>query len=282
MSNKPTFYITTPIYYPSNKLHIGNAYTTIAADAMARYKRLRGYDVYYLTGTDEHGQKLQKRAEEEGLEPNQFIDPIVDWIEDLWTRLDISYDDFIRTTQERHKTVVQKIFQKLLDKGDIYLGVYEGYYCVPCEAFWTDRQAKKNGKFICPDCEREVTIVKEKSYFFRMSKYQDRLLQYIEEHPDLIQPESRRNEMVNNFLKPGLEDLCVSRTTFNWGIKVPHDPEHVIYVWIDALANYITALGYMSDDERLYKTYWPADVHLIGKDILRFPYDLLAHYFDGA
>ena len=270
MSSKPTFYITTPIYYPSNKLHIGNAYTTIAADAMARYKRLRGYDVYYLTGTDEHGQKLQRRAEEEGLEPIQFIDPIVDWIKDLWTRLDISYDDFIRTTQDRHKVVVQKIFQKLLDQGDIYLGEYEGYYCVPCEAFWTDRQSLKNGKHHCPDCEREVSLVKEKSYFFRMSKYQDRLLQYIEEHPDFIQPESRRNEMVNNFLKPGLEDLCVSRMTFNWGIKVPHDPEHVIYVWIDALANYITALGFMSDDDRLYRTYWPADVHLIGKDILRF------------
>jgi len=270
VSSKPTFYITTPIYYPSNKLHIGNAYTTIAADAMARYKRLRGYDVYYLTGTDEHGQKLQRRAEEEGLEPIQFIDPIVDWIKDLWTRLDISYDDFIRTTQDRHKVVVQKIFQKLLDQGDIYLGEYEGYYCVPCEAFWTDRQSLKNGKHHCPDCEREVSLVKEKSYFFRMSKYQDRLLQYIEEHPDFIQPESRRNEMVNNFLKPGLEDLCVSRMTFNWGIKVPHDPEHVIYVWIDALANYITALGFMSDDDRLYRTYWPADVHLIGKDILRF------------
>lgn len=270
MSSRPTFYITTPIYYPSNKLHIGNAYTTIASDAMARYKRLRGYDVYYLTGTDEHGQKLQRRAEEEGLEPIQFIDPIVDWIRDLWDKLDVSYDDFIRTTQDRHKKVVQKIFQKLLDKGDIYLGEYEGYYCVPCEAFWTERQAKKGEKLICPDCERDVNLVKEKSYFFRMSKYQDRLLQYIEENPGFIQPESRRNEMVNNFLKPGLEDLCVSRTTFDWGIKVPNDPEHVIYVWIDALANYITALGFMSEDDHLYQKYWPADVHLIGKDILRF------------
>lgn len=269
MANK-TFYITTPIYYPSNKLHIGNAYTTIAADAMARYKRLRGYDVYYLTGTDEHGQKLQRRAAEEGLTPLQFIDPIVDWIQDLWAKLDISYDDFIRTTQDRHKIIVQKIFQKLVDQGDIYLGEYEGYYCVPCEAFWTERQAKKGDKLVCPDCDREVNLVKEKSYFFRMSKYQDRLLQYIEENPEFIQPESRRNEMVNNFLKPGLEDLCVSRTTFDWGIKVPNDPEHVIYVWIDALANYITALGYLSDDDEKYQKYWPADVHLIGKDILRF------------
>jgi len=269
VANK-TFYITTPIYYPSNKLHIGNAYTTIAADAMARYKRLRGYDVYYLTGTDEHGQKLQRRAAEEGLTPLQFIDPIVDWIQDLWAKLDISYDDFIRTTQDRHKIIVQKIFQKLVDQGDIYLGEYEGYYCVPCEAFWTERQAKKGDKLVCPDCDREVNLVKEKSYFFRMSKYQDRLLQYIEENPEFIQPESRRNEMVNNFLKPGLEDLCVSRTTFDWGIKVPNDPEHVIYVWIDALANYITALGYLSDDDEKYQKYWPADVHLIGKDILRF------------
>ncbi|MEW9672664.1 methionine--tRNA ligase [Ammoniphilus sp. 3BR4] len=270
MSNQKTYYITTPIYYPSNKLHIGNAYTTIAADAMARYKRLRGYDVYYLTGTDEHGQKLQRRAEEEGLKPLEFIDPVVDWIQDLWAKLDISYDDFIRTTQDRHKEAVQKIFQKLVDQGDVYLGEYEGYYCVPCEAFWTERQAKKGDKFHCPDCEREISIVKEKSYFFRMSNYQDRLLQYIEEHPEFIQPESRRNEMVNNFLKPGLEDLCVSRTTFDWGIKVPNDPEHVIYVWIDALANYITALGFMSDKDDLYQKYWPADVHLIGKDILRF------------
>jgi methionyl-tRNA synthetase len=270
VSENKTYYITTPIYYPSNKLHIGNAYTTIAADAMARYKRLRGYDVYYLTGTDEHGQKLQRRAEEEGMQPAQFIDPVVDWIKDLWARLDISYDDFIRTTQDRHKESVKKIFQKLVDNGDIYLGEYEGYYCVPDEAFWTERQAKKGDQYICPDCGREVSLVKEKSYFFRMSNYQDRLLQYIDEHPTFIQPESRRNEMVNNFLKPGLEDLCVSRTTFDWGIKVPNDPEHVIYVWLDALANYITALGYMSDNDELYQRYWPVDVHLIGKDILRF------------
>ncbi|OEH84329.1 methionine--tRNA ligase [Desulfuribacillus stibiiarsenatis] len=262
-----TYYITTPIYYPSNKLHIGNAYTTISADAMARYKRLRGFDVYYLTGTDEHGQKLQKRAAEEGKQPIEFINPVVDWIQDLWQKLDISYDDFIRTTEDRHKVVVQQIFQRLLDQGDIYLSEYEGLYCTPCEAFWTERQAEGNK---CPDCGRPVELVKEESYFFKMSKYQDQLLQYIADHPEFIQPESRRNEMVNNFLKPGLEDLCVSRTTFDWGIKVPNDPKHVIYVWIDALANYITALGYLSNDDEKYKKYWPADVHLIGKDILRF------------
>lgn len=268
--SKETYYITTPIYYPSNKLHIGNAYTTIACDAMARYKRLKGFDVYYLTGTDEHGQKLQKRAEEDGLKPIEFIDPIVDWIKDLWAKLDISYDDFIRTTEPRHEEVVKKIFEKLEEKGDIYLGEYEGYYCVPCEAFWTEYQSKKDGKHICPDCNREVSLVKEQSYFFRMSNYQDRLLQYIEEHPEFIQPESRRNEMVNNFLKPGLEDLCVSRTTFDWGIPVPGNPKHVIYVWLDALANYITALGYASEDDSKFQKYWPADVHMIGKDILRF------------
>lgn len=268
--SKQTYYITTPIYYPSNKLHIGNAYTTIAADTMARYKRLRGYDVYYLTGTDEHGQKLQERAAQEGLKPLAFIDPIVDWIKDLWEKLDISYDDFIRTTQPRHKEVVQKVFQRLVDQGDIYLGEYEGYYCVPDEAFWTETQAKTDKGYFCPDCGREVKKVKEKNYFFRMSKYQDRLLQYIEEHPEFIQPESRRNEMINNFLKPGLQDLSVSRSTFDWGIKVPSDPEHVIYVWIDALTNYISALGYGSDDDSKYQRYWPADVHLVGKDILRF------------
>ncbi|MGD8192553.1 methionine--tRNA ligase [Brevibacillus ginsengisoli] len=268
--SKKTYYITTPIYYPSNKLHIGNAYTTIAADAMARYKRLRGYDVYYLTGTDEHGQKLQERAKEEGKQPLEFIDPVVDWIRDLWDKLDITYDDFIRTTQDRHKEVVQKIFQRLLDQGDIYLGEYEGYYCVPDEAFWTETQAKTDKGYFCPDCGRPVNLVKEKNYFFRMSNYQDRLLQYIEEHPDFIQPESRRNEMINNFLKPGLQDLSVSRSTFDWGIKVPSDPEHVVYVWIDALTNYISALGYLSNDDSKYKNYWPADVHLVGKDILRF------------
>lgn len=271
--SKETYYITTPIYYPSNKLHIGNAYTTVAADTMARYKRLKGYDVFYLTGTDEHGQKLQKRASEEGLSPIQFIDPIVEWIKDLWEKLDISYDDFIRTTEERHEKVVQKIFKKLQDNGDIYLGEYEGYYCLPDEAFWTERQAKTEEGYFCPECGRPVEKVKEKSYFFKMSKYQDRLLKYIEEHPEFIQPESRKNEMINNFLKPGLEDLSVSRATFDWGVKILDDPEHVIYVWIDALTNYITAIGYLSEDEeerKKFERYWPADVHLIGKDILRF------------
>lgn len=270
---KETFYITTPIYYPSNKLHIGNAYTTIAADTMARYKRLRGFDVFYLTGTDEHGQKLQKRAEEEGQTPIEFIDPIVDWIKDLWDKLDISYDDFIRTTEERHEEIVQKIFKKLMDNGDIYLGEYEGYYCVPDEAIWTERQVKTDDGYFCPDCGRPVQKIKEKSYFFRMSKYQDRLLKHISENPEFIQPESRKNEMINNFLKPGLEDLSISRTSFDWGVKVPSDEEHVIYVWIDALTNYITALGYLSDDligQQKFNKYWPANIHLIGKDILRF------------
>ncbi len=269
-----TYYITTPIYYPSNKLHIGNAYTTIAADTIARYKRLKGYDVFYLTGTDEHGQKLQKRAQEEGKKPLEFIDPVVDWIKDLWQKLDITYDDFIRTTEDRHSKVVQKIFQQLKSKGDIYLGEYEGYYCLPDEAFWTETKViKTNEGTFCPDCGRPVEKVKEKSYFFRMSKYQDRLLKYIEDHPEFIQPESRKNEMINNFLKPGLEDLSISRTTFDWGIKVPDDPEHVIYVWIDALSNYITAIGYGANDSELeqkFTKYWPADLHLIGKDILRF------------
>jgi len=270
---RPTFYITTPIYYPNDNLHIGHSYTTVAADAMARYKRLRGYDVFYLTGTDEHGQKLQRRAQEEGKHPLEMIDPIVDWIKDLWAKLDISYDDYIRTTEERHKKVVQKIFQKLMDQGDIYLGQYEGYYCVPCESFWTEFQAKTENGYRCPDCDREVSLVREESYFFRLSKYQDRLMEFLETHPEFIQPESRRNEMINNFLKPGLEDLSVSRTSFDWGIPVPGDPKHVIYVWLDALTNYITALGYMSDDPEKrarFERFWPADVHLIGKDIVRF------------
>ncbi|GAB7387231.1 methionine--tRNA ligase [Bacillaceae bacterium] len=268
--SKKTFYLTTPIYYPSDKLHIGHAYTTIAADALARYKRLKGYDVFYLTGTDEHGQKIERRAREKGVSPQQFVDEIVAGIKDLWEKLDISYDDFIRTTEERHKKVVQKIFRRLLDQGDIYLDEYEGLYCTPCESFWTERQAVDNR---CPDCGRPVEKVREKSYFFRMSKYVDRLLRYYEENPDFIQPESRKNEMINNFIKPGLEDLCVSRTTFDWGIKVPGDPEHVIYVWIDALTNYITALGYLSDDPQereKFAKYWPADLHVVGKEIVRF------------
>ncbi len=268
--SKPTFYITTPIYYPSDNLHIGHAYTTVAADAMARYKRLRGYDTWFLTGTDEHGQKIERKAKQQNNTPQQFVDHIVAGIQELWKKLDISYDDFIRTTQDRHKKVVQQIFKKLVDKGDIYLDEYEGLYCTDCESFWTERQAENNK---CPDCGRDVEMVREKSYFFRMSKYVDRLLKHYEENPDFIQPESRKNEMINNFIKPGLEDLCVSRTTFDWGIKVPGDPEHVIYVWIDALTNYITALGYLSDDEKeraKFERYWPADVQFVGKEIVRF------------
>ncbi|SDN83188.1 methionine--tRNA ligase [Bacillus sp. OK048] len=262
-----TFYLTTPIYYPSGNLHIGHAYTTVAGDAMARYKRMRGFDVMYLTGTDEHGQKIQRVAAEKGITPQQYVDEIVDGIKDLWKKLDISYDDFIRTTEERHKQVVEKMFTKLLEQGDIYLDKYEGWYCTPCESFYTDRQLVDGN---CPDCGRPVEIVREESYFFKMSKYADRLLQYYEENPEFIQPESRKNEMINNFIKPGLEDLAVSRTTFDWGIKVPGDPKHVIYVWIDALSNYITALGYGTENDSKYLNYWPADVHLVGKEIVRF------------
>ncbi|MCA0754542.1 methionine--tRNA ligase [Paenibacillus sp. N4] len=268
MSDKKTFYITTPIYYPSDKLHIGHAYTTVAGDAMARYKRLRGYDVWYLTGTDEHGQKIERKAKEKEQTPQQFVDDIVVGIKELWRKLEISNDDFIRTTEERHKTVVEKIFARLLEQDDIYKGTYEGWYCTPCESFFLERQLD-DGK--CPDCGRPVELVKEESYFFRMSKYADRLLNYYEEHPDFILPESRKNEMINNFIKPGLEDLAVSRTTFDWGVKVPGDPKHVIYVWIDALSNYITALGYGNEgaDDK-YRSFWPADVHLVGKEIVRF------------
>ncbi len=262
-----TFYITTPIYYPSGNLHIGHAYTTVAGDAMARYKRMRGYDVMYLTGTDEHGQKIQQKAEEKGISPQEYVDGMIRDIKILWKKLDISYDDFIRTTEERHKKVVEKIFKRLLDQGDIYLDQYEGWYCTPCESFFTDRQVEDGN---CPDCGRPVEKVKEESYLFKMSKYADRLLKFYDENPEFIQPESRKNEMINNFLKPGLEDLAVSRTTFDWGIKVPGDPKHVIYVWIDALSNYITALGYGTDDDSKYMNYWPADVHLVGKEIVRF------------
>lgn len=267
MSEKKSFYLTTPIYYPSDKLHIGHAYTTVAGDAMARYKRLCGFDVMYLTGTDEHGQKIQRKAEEKGVTPQQFVDNIVSGIQDLWKKLDISYDDFIRTTEDRHKTIVEKIFARLVEQGDIYLDQYEGSYCTPCESFFTERQIVDGN---CPDCGRPVETVKEESYFFKMSKYVDRLLQYYEENPEFIQPESRKNEMINNFIKPGLEDLAVSRTTFDWGIKVPGDPKHVIYVWIDALSNYITALGYDTENDEKYQKYWPADVHLVGKEIVRF------------
>ena len=264
---KKTYYITTPIYYPSANLHIGNTYTTVAADAIARFKRLTGYDVMFLTGTDEHGQKLQGIAEEKGVTPKEYVDEIVAGIQELWKLMDISYDKFIRTTDDYHKKSVQKLFKQLYDQGDIYKGAYEGWYCTPCESFWTETQAV-DGK--CPDCGRPVEKAKEEAYFFKMSKYADRLIEYIETHPEFIQPESRKNEMLNNFLRPGLQDLCVSRTTFNWGIPVEFDPGHVIYVWVDALSNYITALGYNGEDTSLYEKFWPADVHLIGKDILRF------------
>lgn len=267
MCDKKKFYITTPIYYPSANLHIGNTYTTVAADALARFKRMTGHDVFFLTGSDEHGQKIQRIAEEKGVTPKEYVDGIVAGIKELWNLMDIKYDKFIRTTDEYHIKAVQQIFTKLYEQGDIYKSSYEGLYCTPCESFWTETQLV-NGN--CPDCGRPVEKAKEEAYFFKMSKYADRLLEHIESHPEFIQPESRKNEMVNNFLKPGLQDLCVSRTTFNWGIPVEFDKGHVVYVWIDALSNYITALGYGSENEELYNKYWPADVHLIGKDILRF------------
>ncbi|GGJ89245.1 methionine--tRNA ligase [Lentibacillus kapialis] len=266
-NRKKTFYITTPIYYPSGNLHIGHAYSTVAGDAMARYKRLRGYDVMYLTGTDEHGQKIQRKAQEKNMEPQEYVDDIVTGIQSLWEKLKITNDDFIRTTEERHKQVVARIFDQLVKQGDIYLDEYEGWYCTSCESFFTERQLD-NGH--CPDCGNPVEKVKEESYFFKMSKYVDRLVAFYEENPEFIQPESRKNEMLNNFIKPGLGDLAVSRTTFDWGIKVPGDPKHVIYVWIDALTNYITALGYGTDDDSLYRKFWPADVHLMSKEIVRF------------
>ncbi|MFD4493415.1 methionine--tRNA ligase [Lysinibacillus fusiformis] len=264
---KKTFYITTPIYYPSGKFHIGTAYTTVASDAIARYKRLRGYDVRFLTGMDEHGQKIQEKAAEAGKHPQDYVNEIAEAAKKLWALMDISYDDFIQTTQERHTKAVEKIFQKFLDNGDIYKGEYEGWYCTPCESFFTETQLVDGN---CPDCGRPVHKVKEESYFFNMKKYADRLLSYYEENLGFIEPESRKNEMINNFIKPGLEDLSVSRTSFDWGIKVPGDPKHVIYVWVDALTNYITSLGYLSDDETLFNKYWPADVHVVGKDIVRF------------
>ena len=266
-SNKKKFYITTPIYYPSDKLHIGHTYCTVAADAMARFKRQTGYDVMFLTGSDEHGQKIEKIANEKGVTPIEYVDEIVSGIKDLWKLMNISYDDFIRTTQPRHEKVVQKIFKQLYDQGDIYKSEYEGWYCTPCESFWLDRQLV-DGK--CPDCGRPVQRTKEESYFFKLSKYADRLIEYIETHPDFIQPVSRKNEMLQNFLLPGLEDLCVSRTSFKWGIPVTFDEKHVIYVWIDALSNYITALGYGTENDEKFKRYWPADIHLVGKEIVRF------------
>jgi len=264
--DKKTFYITTPIYYPSGKPHIGHSYTSVACDAIARYKRMQGYDVMFLTGTDEHGQKIEINAEKEGVTPKEYVDKIVAGFQDLWKLLNISNDRFIRTTDDYHVKAVQKIFKTLFDKGEIYKGQYEGWYCTPCESFWTETQLK-DGK--CPDCGREVKKANEEAYFFRMSKYADRLLKLYEDQPNFIQPESRKNEMIN-FIKQGLEDLCVSRTSFTWGIPVDFDPKHVVYVWLDALTNYITALGYGSDDDSAYQKYWPADVHFVGKEIVRF------------
>lgn len=261
------FYITTPIYYPSDKLHIGHSYCTVATDTMARYKRLRGYDVMFLTGTDEHGQKLERIAKGQGLTPKEYIDKVVIGIKELWKTLDISYDKFIRTTDDYHVKTVQRIFKRLYDQGDIYKSTYEGWYCTPCESFFTEHQLV-DGK--CPDCGREVEKVKEESYFFRLSKYQDRIIKYMEENPEFLQPNTRQNEMINNFLKPGLEDLAVSRTSFQWGIPVEFDPGHVVYVWVDALSNYISALGYDTENDSLFQKYWPADVHVVGKEIVRF------------
>lgn len=264
---KEKFYITTPIYYPSDKLHIGHSYCTVATDTMARYKRMRGYDVKFLTGTDEHGQKIERIANEKGVTPKEYVDGIVAWVKDLWKTMDISYDYYIRTTDKIHEIAVQKIFKQLYENGDIYKSEYEGWYCTPCETFFTETQLKE-GK--CPDCGRTVEKLKEESYFFKLSKYQDRIIEHIENNPEFIQPPSRKNEMINNFLKPGLEDLCVSRTSFKWGIPVEFDPKHVVYVWVDALSNYISALGYGSDDDSDFKKYWPADVHVVGKEIVRF------------
>ncbi len=266
MCEKPKYYITTPIYYPSAKLHIGHTYCTSIADSMARFKRLDGYDVLFLTGSDEHGQKIEQKAEEAGITPIEYTNQIVGMFQQLWKELNISNDDFIRTTEERHQKVVQMLFQRSYDKGDIYKGKYEGWYCVPCESFWPENKLDEN--HICPDCGRPLQRVSEEAYFFKMSKYADRWMKYIEENPSFIQPESRRNEMIQ-FVKSGLEDLCVSRTSFTWGIQVPFDPKHVVYVWFDALVNYLTAAGIVDDPEK-FKKFWPADVHLVGKEIVRF------------
>ena len=266
MADKGTYYISTPIYYPSSNLHIGHTYCTVMADAMARFKRLQGYDVMFLTGTDEHGQKIQLLAEEKGVTPQQYVDEVVAGIKDLWKTMEISYDDFIRTTEERHVKRVQELFMRMYNKGDIYKGYYEGWYCTPCESFWTENQLV-DGKY-CPDCGREVTKAKEDAYFFEISKYSDKLLQIFRETPEFLEPETRRNEMIA-FIEQGMEDLCISRSSFDWGIPVPIDDKHVIYVWLDALSNYITALGWPDDPEK-YNKYWPADVHLVGKEIVRF------------
>jgi len=267
MSEKKTYYITTPIYYPSDNFHIGHCYTTVTADALARYKRLRGYDVFFLTGSDEHGQKIEGKAKAKGVTPLEYINPIIDNAKDLWKALDVSYDKFIRTTDDEHVKCVQKIFQQLYEQEDIYKGAYEGWYCTPCEAFWTEAQLV-DGK--CPDCGREVEWAKEDAYFFKLSKYQKQFEEYLNSHRDLMQPESRYNEMYNNFLKPGLKDLCVSRSSVKWGIPVTVDPSQTVYVWVDALSNYISALGYNSENDSLYQKFWPADLHLVGKEIFRF------------
>ena len=267
MENQKKYYITTPIYYPSDNLHIGHAYCSVAADTAARFKKLEGYDTYFLTGTDEHGQKIERKAAAKGVTPQAYVDEIVAGIKDLWKLMDVDYNDFIRTSDERHVKAVQKIFRQLYEQGDIYKGSYEGWYCTPCESFFTELQLKDGN---CPDCGRPVEKTCEEAYFFRLSKYQDWLIQYIEEHPDFIQPASRKNEMINNFLKPGLQDLCVSRTSIQWGIPVDFDPKHTVYVWLDALTNYITALGYTTDHDELYRKFWPADLHLVGKEIIRF------------
>jgi len=266
MAEKGTYYISTPIYYPSSNLHIGHTYCTVMADAMARFKRLQGYDVMFLTGTDEHGQKIQLLADEKGVTPQQYVDEVVAGIKDLWKTMEISYDDFIRTTEERHVKRVQELFMRMYEKGDIYKGYYEGWYCTPCESFWTESQLV-DGKY-CPDCGREVTKAKEDAYFFQISKYADDLLKIFRETPEFLEPEARRNEMIA-FIEQGMEDLCISRSSFDWGIPVPIDEKHVIYVWLDALSNYITALGWPDDPEK-YNKYWPADVHLVGKEIVRF------------
>ncbi|MDR3293444.1 MAG: methionine--tRNA ligase [Clostridiales bacterium] len=267
MKNKKTFYLTTPIYFPSGNWHLGTCYTTVMCDALARFKRMQGYDVFYLTGTDEHGQKIETNAKNAGVSPKEYVDEKVENLKKIWTLLGISYDKFIRTTDAAHEKTVQAVFTALYNKGDIYLSQYEGHYCVPCETFWTDAQLK-DGK--CPDCGREVKLMKEESYFFRLSKYQDRILKLYEDNAGFLEPKSRQNEMINNFLKPGLQDLCVSRTTLKWGIPVPFNTKHVVYVWLDALVNYISALGYATDDEKLFKKFWPADLHMVGKEIVRF------------
>ena len=269
--NKKTFYITTPIYYPSGNMTIGHTYTTVAADTMTRFRKMQGYDAYFLTGTDEHGQKIEKKAAEAGVTPIEYVDKIVAETKDLWKLMDIQYDDFIRTSEERHVKIVQKIFRQFYEQGDIYKAEYEGMYCTPCESFWTPTQLiEKDGVKVCPDCGRPCQPMKEESYFFKMSKYQDWLIDYIETHPDFIQPAKRANEMLTNFLRPGLQDLCVSRTSVKWGVPVDFDEKHTVYVWIDALSNYITALGYGTDHDELFRKYWPADIHLVGKEIVRF------------